>query len=443
MSVGTFISQSRAASGSRLGLPQALADLCRRFAPGIAGVLAAALVVARQPAALLHSQIWAEAGTLFYANVHNLGLAHALILPQAGDLGTFTTVATWLSGLVSLQALPVAMAVIALAAQVVPIVLLCSDRASRIAKSLSVRVLISVIVVLAFHSTDLDVKLVNAQWWLALAALVVLLSFPARTRAQVWSDGLVLVCAGLTGPFAFALAPVAWWQAIRGRNDGWPRWPAFLLSGCAAIQATSILVISPADIHKLAVEPLFTPRLGANAGLLLHILGGRVLLGSVIGERAGLQASVVAQCLAVALALLAIGYVIRRREGRLIALLLLAGFVLGGGLALPAMGSPAWPAMAAPHLLVGEPYFLMAELSVKIALLWLATDRPTWPVIRFLAGAALVVSIAIAAGAGWHVPLSPARPGYDRAALRFGRAQVGQPVFFPIAPAGWTMVLTR
>jgi hypothetical protein len=46
----------------------------------------AAIVIMRRPDAVLSPQFWAEDGKIWFANAHNLGALHSLVLPQNGYL---------------------------------------------------------------------------------------------------------------------------------------------------------------------------------------------------------------------------------------------------------------------------------------------------------------------------------------------------------------------
>ncbi len=410
--------------------------------PWLGALLAATVCVARQSAALVHPEVWAEGGTFFFANVHNLGLLHALTLPQAGDFGTFTSVAAWVTNFAGPRAVAALMAIISLAAQVLPVGLLLTRRAQTIARSYAVRAFMALLIVLAFHSADLDLKLVNAQWWIAGGALLVLLIAPARTTLQNLGDGLILLAAGLTGPFAFALAPAAWLRSSTGARST-PRWQAWLLTGCAVLQAVSILVISPHDAHDPAVQRFTPPHLGASPQLFIRLVGGRVLLGSVLGQASGLRMPLAVQLCAFLLAIAVFVYLAGRRANALLAFLWLAGFVLAGGLALPASGTDAWEGMATPQTLAATPYFLMIGLAVQLTLLWLACDRALHLIGRAVAGLVLAIALGVSLTSGWKVPVSPGMPGYNAAAAAYSKAAPGTPVAFPIAPVGWAMTLVR
>lgn len=408
--------------------------------PALGALIAAGLILSRRPDVLLHPQLWAEDGRIDFQNAYNLGLARSIILPQAGYFETFPVLAAWIARHFPLTDVPFVMSLIGIAVQTVPAALLLSRRAETISPDIRIRALLALATVVLPNEFELDGTTINAQWFLAMAALIVILLAPPRHARWRALDAIILLVCGLNGPFAIPLVAVAAFRYWRRGRDVVPTWQVGLLVACAVIQAFALLYLSHHDAGNPAVEARPHPTLGATPNLFAALVGGRLFLGLIIGEGAGLQAGHIVQWLALVGGLACIAGAVRRGPQELIIALAVGAAILGGALLNPSAPSPAWPiiALVPPN---GQRYYLLAQLAWFGLLVWAmsgATARP----LRWAAAVAVAASLAVAIIGHWSLPAAPPST-FARQVARFDRVPKGTSFTFKIEPSSWVMVLTK
>ena len=373
--------------------------------PILGMLVAVGIIVSRRPEAILHAQFWAEDGTIYFADVYNLGVRETILLPQAGYFQTFPVLAAWLARFAPLAHAPLVMGTLGLFMQVLPVGLLLSRRATTLAPDIRVRVVLAFVYLVVPYQSELDATAVNSQWTLAISGFLVLMLAPPRRRIWRWLDGGILLIAGVTGPFSLLLAPIAWIRRRTRGSEFVPGWEVALLLACAVVQALSILVISRHDATHLGVEARPSPHLGATLTLFAKLVGGRLFLGTIIGDAHGLTAPLAIQWIALILGLVALALVVRFGRQELVLFVVLAAGVLAGGLVRPSTPTPAWPILASVPV-NAQRYFYLAELAILAALIWLAAAA----VVRFArigAVALVTVSLVIAISGHWLFPALP------------------------------------
>lgn len=405
--------------------------------PSLGYLLALALIVSRRPDAVFDAQFWAEDGRRFFANVYNHGLLATLVVPQAGYLQTFSVLTAGAASLLPLAAAPLAMNVAAILVQALPVGLLLSDRAASIAPDLRIRVLLAALY-LGLPAAEVNANVTNAQWHLAVAALLVLMRRPASDLRARACDGAILLLAGLTGPFALLLAPLA---ALQRRWRGplaVPRWAVALLACCAAVQVGSLTVVSHHPPRGFGVEPRASIVPVATPATLGQIIGGRALAAPVVGDpaAAALGRNTPAVMLVAALGLLGILAVGRAGPPELRLALAFGGGVLALALLRP-------PADLFTFTYTHDRYFVLPHLAVLAALVWAAASLRARP-IRLAAVVALVATIGFVMPRAWFYPAYRSTDFSQRSAA-FDRAPRGTTMRFAVNPldSNWTMVLRK
>src|SRR4029077_6266399 len=239
-------------------------------------LFAGLLVVSRRPDAIEHAQFWAEDGKLFYADVYNRGLLATLAVPQSGYFQELPTLAAGIAQLVPLAFAPLVTNTIASAVRVLPVGLLLSRRAETISPDIRVRALLAALYIALPGSPESDGNIDNALWYLAPAAVIVLmLRPPARRSARVLDVTTVALCS-VTGVFSIALAPLAFsYRHWRGR-DAVSRLTLAILTAGAAIQLLAIFVLEYHLPHGFGAEPRITSPLHASIPGFFRVLGVRV-----------------------------------------------------------------------------------------------------------------------------------------------------------------------
>src|ERR1039457_6643827 len=102
----------------------------RPWQHGAISLFACAILAARRPDAIFHSQFWAEDGHVWFADAYNLGWWQALFQVHTGYFQTFPRLGASLALLVPLSLAPLLLNLLAIAVRALPVNLLLSARSS-------------------------------------------------------------------------------------------------------------------------------------------------------------------------------------------------------------------------------------------------------------------------------------------------------------------------
>ena len=410
-------------------------------------VAALALIVWRGTQYLVAPSFWAEDGALFFAGAWNSGPLAGLVQRPSGYLNLYANVATsmaaWLagSGAISLVAAPRVTAVAGLLAQLVPITLLAFATAPAWGGWLRRAIAIAV-VLFGTRTGGMWLNAVNAQYFLALGAVVVLLE-PAHVRAgRRWLHAAVVALAQLAGPVACFLTPLFVWTAARTRTRS-----AMLLAGiallCTGLQLWLIALAGPGLVAARA-QSVSIPALAAVVWartIVLPVLGspaaswlvGRVrpMLVPIETPAAFVVAGLLLLSLALGIAVLALG---TPRDVR---------WRLVGAYALVTLGSFVGAVGGASAMLGGMEAGARYAFVPGVLVLWLLllNVRPGRRAQALACAVLLVLGLAPSAWQ-WRSTLR------WRASWPVWSAQVAAWTIDPrtplrIWPSGWTMRLVR
>lgn len=397
-------------------------------------LLAGLLVISRRPDAIMHARFWAEDGNLFYADVYNRGLLATLAVPQSGYFQELPTLAAGLARLVPLALAPLVTNSIAIAVRVLPVGLLLSRRAQTISPDIAVRVLLATLYIALPGTFESNANIDNALWYLAVAAVIVLMLRPPMRRPARALDVMILVLCGLTGVFSIALAPLAFaYRRWRGRAAV-SRLTLAILTTSAAIQLLALLVLQHHLPNGFGARQRVSVPLHSTVTGLFQILGLRVIAEPLLGNSVVLSAAAAAL-----LGLLgAVGALIALRRGAAELKLMVA---FGGALFVMALAHPwgvDWQALTVYP--VGSRYFIIPQLAAAATLVW-AIGRTRIPWQALLAGA-LVYMCLVTIPRDWTYP--PFRPtDFAQQASRFERAPPRSHMTFQLEPRGWSMTLVK
>ena len=436
-----------------------------RALPVLVVVASALIVFSRRPDAFIHPQFWAEDGKYWFATAYNHGGVAELFQPHTGYLQFLSRSTAMVSMLFPVSWAPGIFVAVAVAVQVAPAAFLVSERCSSLIASRTLRLFLASLYVAIPNSFEVDANLTNAQWHLALLALLVVVAKPPRTAPARVADVGIVALSGLTGPFCILLFPVACvFLALRRRP-----WTAVLVG---AVGVTGL-----AQLVMLFTSPRGSPgALGASISGFFTIVGRQVFLGAIVGQ-SGLEhlshggdwsaISIAAGAAGIAFALAAGMQV--RTEVQIVGLF--GALVLAASLASPTSTNPIkdWVGLSLPG--VGGRYWLIpmfAFLALAVGVIdqrwdpsriseWRALHRRAWPrarsdgarlispwVAATMAGAVLVVLATLAIGIprDWRYPPF-VNYHFARYAAVLARAKPGQAVTIPINPPGWSMTLIK
>lgn len=399
------------------------------------GLLCFAALVSRSPSVVFRPQFWAEDGQLFYQQAHALGFLHTLIIPYGGYLLTLPRLTAGLSLLLPLFLAPLLFNLVALLVQCLPAVYLFSARMQNIGP-LPARILLAFLYIGVPNVAKVHGNLSNAQWHLAVLCCLILLAPPPRSVRAAAFDVTVLSLGAFTGPFAICLLPVAVVVAW-SRRDMWTvRRAGILCLGALVVPATVLL----------SARPKPPAGLGASFPAFCRIVAFQVFVpvfrgvnnSAQLAQHPVLLSLVSYAVTAVGLAVLT--YVFLRGSMEVRCFLLFAAILLAASLAKPlaSASEPQWLALqrqGSTHR-----YWLMPELAVAVAVVWLAARAPNR--IARAVSAALLCVMLIVDVAYWRLPDLPDLH-FDTYVAAFKALPIGAHIQIPINPPGWSLELTK
>lgn len=400
-------------STSRLGAALRATRHSARFSAAWAAAVTLAVCV-RASDRLLAPALWAEDGTIFLKEAHDLGLA-ALVKPYGGYQLLLPRAVAALVVNFGFRALPLLFAIASAGA-----VFYVAYRIVRSPLDLLGKPLLAAVPVFLPHGGEVVLTLTNAQWVLAPLLVVLAVERPAHPR-QSLSDAGALLLLGLTGPFSTLLAPLFWGRARRALTEPGERWVVGALGVTAAIQGWTFLHTTRPAVPPPAPWTVWLPD-SLLAGISGLLTGSRSPVAVPLAMTLGLiAAGVLALCVATA----------RGDARRLASASLLAAAILGL--------ASVWVIRFAP--LAFQPFGAGRYTWVPYTCLtWCAvcgavgtTSRARW------AAAALVLAIATSGLSNFRMDPRPALDWADavRSYEQRGVAELHLP------PLDWVMELRR
>ncbi|MCB8881655.1 hypothetical protein ACELLULO517_15505 [Acidisoma cellulosilytica] len=355
----------------------------------------------------------------------------------------------WISQAVSLINAPIVFAWVALVIQAAPAAFLLSRRMAEAIPSQGKRLFLAALLIAVPGMHEVYVNTTDSQWHLSLLAFLVLTAATPRNSVEKLFDTLVLLIAGLSGPFSAFLAPPAliWWFWRRSR---WNFWRACLVIATALVQLSLIV------LHHAS-------RGGAGAGLGASIPAfANILLINVVGVATfGAQRIVsngwgygfgwisngdpVSVALSLCLTLAALGTVLTAfLRGPLILRLFLifvsCEFAAGLIDSLRLANIPAWQSFEANIAYRYAFHPICAWLVVLVACACSRIGSARW-----LGSALLACTVLLAVPSDWGLPPLPQATyrAFHHDAKVFARLPAGTAMSFPERPGDSTMNLVK
>lgn len=263
---------------------------------------------------------------------------------------------------------PILLLIFSLIVQTIPIAILLSNRFSQVIKPLPIRILLAALYVALPNSSEVNLHFVSVQWQLALIAFLIIISPIPNTQAGKVLESIGLVIAGLTGPFAVLLVPIAVGHYLVRKNRAY-NYRIALLIICAAIDGITYLATFRSARHG-------AHSLGASISVLLHLIGGQIVLGGMVGMNGyshlyryywSHEVTLLAGIFYVLVTL----YVIARAPLELRLFQIFTLLIFTSELVSPQISysAPQWVVMLAPG--AGNRYFYFPILSLAVSLIWL------------------------------------------------------------------------
>jgi len=417
-----------------------LVSVCRVVFQVALWLLALLILVSRDPFRLTDAPLWAEDGPLWIYDAYMTGIS-SLLIPHTGYLQTFPRLVGFSTDVVPLAWVPTIFALAGFLAQVAPAWFLLSARGKALIPHVWARLLLVVFYLGVPNSFETFVNVTNAQWHIAIIMfLIIIMTVPKRRfwRAAEYGG---LVVGGLSGPFSFVLAPLAWWLARREDSLRGPRGvQAAILTLTALVQAGFVIASAGTERH---LQPL-----GATLAGFARIAVGQIFLAAIIGSK---HVSRLEQTplwhydifplvlLVVFLAIFVMAF--RRGPHAYRVFTVFAVLIFASAMWSPVISTtqPQWDALEVPG--AGSRYYLLPILAWFAGLLVLAGDGDKF--IRRGARLLILLSV-IGVRTDWEYLREP-ETHFVHAAELFETVPVGTKMIFREAPDPnvWLFSLTK
>jgi len=247
------------------------------------------ILIIRKTDAVTNPQFWAEDGVIFFLQNIQLGW-RAFVTPYAGYLHFFPRLVAATASMLSPCWLPAAYN---LSAGMLTLVVVCRFFSPRFA--LPEKPWFALALVLVPHTGEVFLNLTNIQWITCLLLIQLFIMQDASSCGQQAVDLILLIAAGLTGPFIVLFLPLFAWRywarktraslslltvaAVIACVQGW-----FLQHSMPAVNAAPIdFIDGPAIIYRRILFSLFFgPNLPDYSTGLEVALVGSILLAALV-----------------------------------------------------------------------------------------------------------------------------------------------------------------
>lgn len=398
------------------------------------------VLLLRHPHAIFGAQFWAEDGAYWYVDVYQMGLLKSLTSTSVGYFQTLSRVVAGIAVMLPLKVAPAFMNLSALAVQSIPAVLLVSSRFSKLIPDMRVRFLLAGMYLLMPNSAELHANITNAQWYLALAAVMVYLADVSKTKWAKVFDATITSLSALSGPFIVFLAPIAlfrWWR----EGGAWRKVLAIIAVSGAFIQAFGMFFVDAGN--RISGFP------DISLAVLVAIMEKQIFLGSVMGWSGyGIVSAMgaigeILLLLSLFSGIFLLVYALMKSKVELRIFIILSFALFFAGMVSPTIGGEdrildsvknGWDILFKSSS--GIRYWLMPIIAFHATLIWgMAYSRPFGIRVMSLIFLSLL-SFGIVRE--FHDP-SFTNLDFSARAEAFEKASPGEVVEIPLNPAGWSM----
>jgi hypothetical protein len=159
------------------------------------------LVIYRKQDSILNAQFFAEDGTYWFAQANNIGFK-SLFIPIAGYFQSNSRIIALISTYFDYAHTPIIFNFYALSVQILPIILLLSNRYKKI--SIQSKLFSIFIYIFLFNTSETYLNVTNAQWYLAISMSLIIFSNSKKISNSIF-DLIIVLISGLSGPFSILL----------------------------------------------------------------------------------------------------------------------------------------------------------------------------------------------------------------------------------------------
>jgi hypothetical protein len=234
----------------------------------------AALLVTRRPDCILLPQFWAEDGQQFFVDAWHRSAWINLTSYSLGYFYLSIRLVSQIAVLVPLQYGPLVFVLSALVIQASVPTSVVSSRCAAWLGPFPIRLAAALLYCGMPDSFEEHCIALTSRIHLVVLAALIIVSTPPRAFPGKLLDISTLILAGLSGPFALLLAPVAIWWHWRVRSSATRR-------NCLILAATLCCAIFAL---LGSVRPRVGPPLGAGLFEFIRIVGGQLAMDFFLGE---------------------------------------------------------------------------------------------------------------------------------------------------------------
>jgi hypothetical protein len=238
------------------------------------------LLFLRRPDSLTKPQFFAEDGLVFFHDQVLFGAWDALFTPYAGYLHVVPRLVAFIASFFPVREAPLVYNFLALAIADACCGLFSLPAFRFVVRSDMLRFAVCVVVAAGIDSTELVGTITNIQWYLQLAAILILLYSFTREAAGGWlwhtALSLLMLSLALSVPMLIIAVPLALWSLVRSKPAS--RWISAALILGAGIQTVIYLGSGSTRGHSALAD--FGGLFESSAVYLVF----RGVLSSVIGR---------------------------------------------------------------------------------------------------------------------------------------------------------------
>ncbi|EJM2217039.1 glucosyl transferase [Escherichia fergusonii] len=397
-------------------------------------LFSAFIMLMRRPDIITAPIPWAEDGKVWLSQAYNIGFA-SLFLVQDGYMQTISRVAYFIGSLFGLADAPLVATLIAISLRC----LMCSFFMSKRFDFIDLKVRFSLLIFFLLMPNIYEgyVNITNAQWYLSLYAIGILVSRPPTSNPWKAHDIIILVLSGLSGPFVLFLVPCIFFKYfIKAIKDKCIKplinHETFIVTLCFVIQ--TIALLSGFDGRSKAP-------LGASLTLLADIFAMRVLFGTFIDNKfiefiTNFHYTNLLLLISYSTFLL---FAFLKGDWRVRSLISFTVLMLGSSLYRPMMSlhSEQWLMFIKPG--AGERYFFIINFMFFCSIAYIMSILIKG---NNNAIALLLLMLCIPSIYAFKIYEVPG-PNFKEEILKYEKAVPGDNVSIRIAPPGWSMNIIK
>jgi len=400
----------------------------------------------RRPEALLNAQFWAEDATIWFTQAFNQGFFSPLFSPQDGYFQTISRLTMGIASLFPLEMAPFVSNFIGLIIRSLPVCFLFTPRMGWVGTK--EKLVISAYYLLMPGIWEVHPNITNAHWYLSLyLCMVIAANIPNGLLAKS-HDMIVLIIAGLSGPFIVFIAPFYGLKYLAESNYNLIKAAKEFLMGSTTYRTIfNLLFVAICLIQIFSIFLYASGRspapLGLSPEVLFNILSARIFLGSFLPHEAihhiwqmpwlNLPATLLSCGL--------LSYVLIKGGWRMAIFIGFAALMIGFALAKPqiTVDQAQLPLLINSH--VGGRYFIVTNIVWVGCLVFIISRQR--PLLKNIFYSALLCVIVVSSYYTFSVD-NLQDFEYQKYVEQYHDLPEGETIEIPVNPGGgWAVTLTK